>query len=208
MEGFFINKRFMCVFNDNPFALFLFDAFLWLVTDFNRFTLYHISYIGFVLQHIRNTLAGPETTVRAFLPPLPAAIGCRCWNPFFIQHHCNPAAAHAGQSHCKYAANDRCNCFINYNFIFFSRMHLIAIHRFSADELPLLLFIMLYAFNFFGYILCIHVIHNRTKGCNIICGGFYAGINAIQEGDITDSFFWKIPLHIMPRHNIVSPQAW
>ena len=42
---------------------------------------------------------------------------------------------------------------------------------------------------------------------NIICGGFYAGINAIQEGDITDSFFWKIPLHIMPRHNIVSPQA-
>lgn len=151
MKGSLVNKRLMCIFNNDPFASVLSDAFLGFVADFYRLSLHHIPYIGFVPQHIRNAFAGPKTTVWTFMPHLPSAIGRRSWDSFFIQCHCDLTAAHAAQSHGKYASDDLCSIFIDHNFIFFCRMHLIAVHWLCANELPLLLFVVFHTFDLFGY---------------------------------------------------------
>lgn len=90
---------------------------------------------------------------------------------------------------------------------FLRGVHPIAEHGLSADELSLTLLIMLYAFDLFGDILGVHVVHDGAEGGDIVGGGINASIYAIQQGNVAHAVFGEEPLHVVPRHNVIASQT-
>ena len=66
---------------------------------------------------------------------------------------------------------------------------------------------MLDAGNLLGDILGVHVVHNGTERGNIVRGGIHARIDAVQQGEIAHPMLREIPLHIVPCHDVITPQA-
>jgi len=207
LKGFFVNQRLVGVFNYNPVFPILFQTFLGLVADFHRSSLNHIAQVGFVLQHFRNAFAGPKSGIRTFASHIPATVSCRRRNAFFVESRRNLSAAHTIQCHGEDSAHHRSHFLIDDNFVFLRRMHLIAIHGLAANELPFPLFIPLDGFDLLGNVFGIHIVHNGTERGNVIGGGFYTGVNTVQQRNVAHSLFGEVSLHIMTGHDIVTAQT-
>lgn len=51
------------------------------------------------------------------------------------------------------------------------------------------------------------VLHNGTERGNVIGGGFYTGVNTVQQRNVAHSLFGEVSLHIMTGHDIVTAQT-
>ena len=86
-------------------------------------------------------------------------------------------------------------------------MHLVSVDRLAADKLALPLLVSIDAFDFLGNILGVHIVHDRPERGDIVGRGFHAGVDAIQQRDISDPVFREVPLHIMAGQDIIPPQT-
>ena len=51
------------------------------------------------------------------------------------------------------------------------------------------------------------VLHNGAEGRNIIGAGLHAGVNTVQEGNVAHPMLWKVPLHVVTGHDVVTSQT-
>ena len=86
-------------------------------------------------------------------------------------------------------------------------MHLVAVHRLAADELPLPLLIPFDALDLFGDVFGVHVVHDGTEWGNVVGGGVYAGVNAVQQRDVPHPMFREIPFHVVAGQDVVPSQS-
>ena len=86
-------------------------------------------------------------------------------------------------------------------------MHFVAVHWFSSNELAFTLLIPLDGLDLLGNVLGIHVVHNGAEGRNIIGAGLHAGVNTVQEGNVAHPMLWKVPLHVVTGHDVVTSQT-
>ena len=207
LKSLFIDQRLMGVFNNHPVLTVLFQTLFGLVADLHSSSLDHIAQVGFVLEHLRDTLTGPQAGVRAFTSHVPTAVGCWCRNAFFIKSCCNLSAAHAIQCHGEDPSYYRSHFLVDDDFIFLRRVHLVAVHGLSTDELPLPLLISLDGFDLLGNVLSVHIVHDSTEWGNVISCGLHTGVYAVQQGNVAYSLFGKISLHIMTGHDIITTQT-
>ncbi len=140
-KGFGIYQRLMGSFYHNPVFSGLFQTFLRFVTDLHHASLNHIADVGFVLQHLRNPFAGPQTGVGPLSAHIPPTISCWCRNALLIEGGGDFSAAHPIQRHGEDPPHDGGNFLVNDDFVFLRGMHLVAIHGLAADELSLALLV-------------------------------------------------------------------
>ncbi len=115
-------------------------------------------------------------------------------------------ATHAGEGQGEDPPHDGSHFLVNHNLVFLRGVHLVAVDRLAADELPLALFIPLDALDFLGDVLGVHVIHDSPERRDIVCRGLHAGVDAVQQGDVPHTVFREIALHIVAGHDVVAPQ--
>ena len=78
---------------------------------------------------------------------------------------------------------------VNDDLVFLRGMHLVAVHRLAADELPLPLLIPLDALDLLGDVLGVHVVHDGPERGDVVGGGVHAGVDAVQQGDVPHPVF-------------------
>ena len=180
LESFLINKWLMSPFYNDPIFWCPLNTFFGFITDLHHSTLHHISDISLIFQHFRNSFAAPQTRIGSRISYFPSTISCWRRNLFIIQRSRDFSATHTRKCHHKNPAYYRCYLFIHNDLVLFRWVHFIPIHGFPANELTLSLFISLDRLDFFGNILCVHIVHDCPKRGNIICGRIHPGINTIQ----------------------------
>jgi len=167
----------------------------------------HVAEVCFVLQHLRNTFTGPKAGVGTFAAHVPATVGCGRRNTLFVERCRNLAAAHTIQRHSEDLPHNWSNFLVNDDLVFFRWVHLVAIHWFPANELTFTLLIPFDRLDLLGDVLCVHIIHDGAEGRDVICTGFHAGIDTVQEGDVAHPMLREVPLHVMAGHNVVAAQS-
>ena len=170
----------MSPFYNDPIFWCPLNTFFGFITDLHHSTLHHISDISLIFQHFRNSFAAPQTRIGSRISYFPSTISCWRRNLFIIQRSRDFSATHTRKCHHKNPAYYRCYLFIHNDLVLFRWVHFIPIHGFPANELTLSLFISLDRLDFFGNILCVHIVHDCPKRGNIICGRIHPGINTIQ----------------------------
>ena len=159
------------------------------------------------MQHLRDTFRRPQPGIRTLFAHGQPGIGSGRGNVRLIQPDGDLPTTDALQRHCEDAPHNASRFFVNNDFVFLRRVHFVAIHGLAADELPLALLIPLHGLDLLGNVLGVHIIHNGTKRGNIVSGRLHTGINAIQQRDIAHPLFREVPLHVVPGHDIIPPQA-
>ena len=66
---------------------------------------------------------------------------------------------------------------------------------------------MLYAFDLFGDILGVHVVHDGAEGRDVVGSGVHSGVDAVQQGDVPHPVFGEVPLHVVAGENVVAAQT-
>ena len=169
--------------------------------------LHHIADVGLILQHIGNTLAAPKPRIGSFAAHVPATVGGRCRDALLVQHSGNLAAANAVQRHGKDPPHYGRNLLINDDLVLFGRVHFVAIYRFAADKLPLALLISLDTLDLLGDVLGVHIVHDGPERRNVVGCGLNAGVDTVQQGNVSHPLFWEVPLHIVAGHDVVTAQS-
>ena len=207
VKGLLVNKGLVGALHHNPVLGLLADALLGLVVDLPAASLHHVADISLVLQHIRDPLTGPQAGVWAGLAHREPRISCGRWDVLLVEPGGDLPAAHAGESHTEDPAHHRGDRFVDDDFVFLGGVHLVAVDRFSADEQPLALLVVLDAGDLFGDILGVHVVHDGAEGGDVVGSGVHPGVDAVQQGDIPHPVFGEVPLHVVAGENVVAAQT-
>ena len=206
-EGFGIYQRLVGSLHHNPVFSGLFQTLLGFVTDLHHASLNHISDIGFILQHFRDSLTAPQAGVGAAPSHTPSAVSCRGRYALLIESGGDFSAAHPIQRHGEDPPHDGCHFLVNDDLVLLRGVHLVAIHGLATDELPPALLIPFDGLDLLGNVLGIHVVHNRPEGGDVIGSGFHAGVDAVQQGNVTHTLFREVPLHVVTGHDVVAAQT-
>ena len=86
-------------------------------------------------------------------------------------------------------------------------MHFVSVHGLAADELSFPLLIPLDALDLLGDVLGVHVVHDGTEWGDVVGGRVYAGINAVQQGNVPHPVLREVPLHIVAGHDVITAQT-
>ena len=206
-KGFGVDQRLMSTFHHDPIFSLLMQTLLGLVANLYLPPLHHVADVGLVLQHIRDSLAAPQTRIGAFSSHIPAAVGSWRWNAFFIQSCRDLAAAHTVQCHSKDPPHHGRRFLVNDDLVFLIGVHLVAIDGLAADKLSLALLIPLDALDLLGDVLGVHIVHDGPERRDVVGAGLHAGVDAVQKRNVAHPMLRKVPLHIVAGHDVVTPQT-
>ena len=169
--------------------------------------LHHIADVGLILQHIGNAFTTPLAGIGARIGHRQPRIGGWGRNTFCVQLSCDLPAAHAILCHAEDPPHRGRHFLVNDDLVLFSRVHFVAIYRFAADKLPLALLISLDTLDLLGDVLGVHIVHDGPERRNVVGCGLHAGVDTVQQGNVSHPLFWEVPLHIVAGHDVVTAQS-
>ena len=207
LKGLSVHQGVVGTLHHHPVGRVLLQALFGLIADLHAAPLYHVADVGLILEHVGDSLTAPQAGVGAGLCHWEMGVGGRGGHALLVQEGRDVPAAHAGEGQGENPPHDRRHFLVNDDLVFLRGVHLVAVYRLAADELPLPLLIPLDALDLLGDILCVHVVHDGPEGGDVVGGGVHAGVDAVQQGDVPHPVLREVPIHVVAGQDVVAAQT-
>lgn len=205
-EALGVNERLVRALDDGPVLGRQAQALFGLVADPRRAALHHVADVGLVLQRGRDALGAPEAGIGPRLRHAQPGVGGGRGDALGVERGGYGAAAHAREGEAEDAPHDGRGLLVCDDAVLLRRVHPVAVHGLAADEEAAALLVALDGLYLLRNVLGVHVVHDGAEGRDVVGGGVYARVDAVQQGDVPHAVLGEVALHIVAGEDVVAAE--